>query len=141
MPDDYAANPTGFRVLRMRTLAEAADTAGAFELVEDQRNAGEGPALHVHHHSDEAFYVIDGSFRFTRGADELDAVPGSYVFVPRGTAHRYSAAADGSRLLILYIPAGGFCDYLRTIDSQLAQGLTSAEAMRAIQGRFDVAPA
>lgn len=141
MPDEYAANPTGFRVLHMRTLAETADTAGAFELVEDQRSAGEGPALHVHHHSDEAFYVIDGSFRFTRGIDELDALPGSYVFVPRGTPHRYSATADGSRLLILYIPAGGFCDYLRAIDGQLAQGMTSAEAMRAIHGRFDTTQA
>lgn len=140
MADDHDANLAGFRFLRMRTLAETADTAGAFELVEDQRNAGEGPALHVHHHSDEAFYVIDGSFRFTRGADEIDALPGSYVFVPRGTAHRYSATADGSRLLILFIPAGGFCDYLRAIDGQLAQGMMSAAAMRAIQGRFDVTP-
>ena len=141
MPDDYTANPTGFRVLRMRTLAEGADTDDAFELVEDQRNEGEGPALHVHHHSDEAFYVIDGSFRFTRGAAELAALPGSYVFVPRGTPHRYCATADGSRLLIFYVPAGGFCDYLRAIDGQLAQGMTSAEAMRAIQARFDVTPA
>ena len=139
--DNRGANPTGFRFLRMRTLAEGADTDGAFELVEDQRNKGEGPAPHVHHRSDEAFYVIDGSFRFSRGADELDAVAGSYVFVPRGTAHRYSATADGSRLLILYVPATGFCDYLRAIDTQMAQGLTSAEAMRAIQGRFDTTPA
>ena len=141
MTDDHNPNPTGFRFLRMRALAEGADTGGAFEVVEDQRNDGEGPALHVHHHSDEAFYVVDGSFRFTRGADDLDAVAGSYVFVPRGTAHGYCATAHGSRLLILYVPAGGFCDYLRAIDSQMARGLTSAEAMRAIQGRFDTTPA
>ena len=135
------ANPSGFRVLRMRALAEGSDTGGAFELVEDVRNDGQGPALHVHHHSDEAFYVIDGSFRFRRGVDELDAAAGSYVFVPRGTTHRYSATADGSRLLILYVPAGGFCDYLRAIDDQMAQGLTSAEAMLGVQGRFDTTPA
>lgn len=137
----HDANRTGFRFLRMRVLAEGADTGGAFELVEDQRNQGDGPALHVHQHSDEAFYVIDGSFRFTRGAEHVDALAGSYVFVPRGTAHAYSAIADGSRLLILYIAAGGFCDYLRAIDSHMAQGLTSAEAMRAVHGRFDTTPA
>lgn len=84
----------GFRVLRMRTLATAALTGGAFELVEDLRHEGQGPATHVHSRSDEAFYVLAGRFAFTRGVEELEATTGSLVFIPKGTRHRYRALVE-----------------------------------------------
>lgn len=131
----------GFRVLRMSTLATAHLTGGAFELVEDVRSEGQGPAPHVHKRSDEAFYVLAGRFAFTRGQEEIEASPGSFVFIPRGTRHRYRALEDGSRVLILYVPAGGFDDFLRELDGLLARGLTSADAMAALQGKYDSDPA
>src|ERR1700740_2978683 len=94
-----------FRILRMKTLATAETTHGAFELVEDVRGRGEGPALHVHKRSDEGFYILDGLFTFTRGDEEISAGPGSFVMIPRGTAHRYQAQRDGSRVLILVAPS------------------------------------
>ena len=135
-------NPgSGFRVLRMRTLADAALTEGAFELVEDIRNEGQGPATHVHKRSDEAFYVLSGRFAFTRGDEEVEATPGSLVFIPKGTRHMYRALVDESRVLILYVPAGGFDDFLRELDGLLATGLTSAEAMARLRGKYDSDPA
>jgi|SRR5579872_1805449 len=131
----------GFRVLRMRTLANAHLTGGAFELVEDVRAEGQGPAPHVHQRSDEAFYVLAGRFAFTRGDQELEAAPGSLVFIPKGTRHRYRALEDESRVLILYVPAGGFDDFLRELDGLLEGGLTSAEAMARLKGRYDSDPA
>ena len=124
----------------MRALATSADTDGAFELVEDQRDVGEGPAPHIHHRSDEAFYIVEGSFQFTRGGEEIDAGPRSYVLVARGTPHGYRATAAGSRLLILYFPAGAFCDYLREVDANMERGMTSAAAMFAIRERYDTTP-
>ena len=125
----------------MRTLATAELTGGAFELVEDVRGEGQGPAPHVHRRSDEAFYVLAGRFTFTRGDDELEARPGSLVFIPKGTRHRYRALEDDSRVLILYLPAGGFDDFLRELDGLLADGLTSAEAMASLTGKYDSDPA
>ena len=61
------ARKEGFRVLRMKTLATGKETGGSFELVEDLRNEGEGPAPHIHRNSEEAFYVLEGRFTFTRG--------------------------------------------------------------------------
>jgi mannose-6-phosphate isomerase-like protein (cupin superfamily) len=135
------AGKGGFRVLRMRTLATAGDTNGAFELVEDLRNHGEGPAPHVHRNSEEAFYVLEGRFTFGRGSDEIVAEPGSFVFIPRGTRHFYRAMTDGARVLILYVPPGRFDDFLRELDSLLAEGMTSAQAMAAIRGKYDSDPA
>ena len=56
-----------FQVLRMKTLATASLTNGAFELVDDVRGKDEGPAPHVHRQSDEAFYVIEGFLQIHEG--------------------------------------------------------------------------
>lgn len=135
------AGNEGFRVLRMKTLATGTETGGSFELVEDLRNEGEGPAPHIHRNSEEAFYVLEGRFKFTRGSDEIDAEPGSLVFIPRGTRHFYKATTGGSRVLILYVPAGRFDDFLRELDTLLDEGKTSAEAMAALRGKYDSDPA
>ena len=73
-------------------LASAAD---GFVIAEWQ-DAG-GPAgpprfiapLHLHHADDEAWYVIEGTLRVRAGDDEIEALAGAAVFVPRGTPHTY----------------------------------------------------
>jgi mannose-6-phosphate isomerase-like protein (cupin superfamily) len=65
-------------------------------VVAEWRDAG-GPAgpprliapRHVHHHDDEAWYVLEGTLRVQVGEDEVEATAGSGVFVPRGTPHTY----------------------------------------------------
>ena len=50
----------------------------------------DGPPPHLHRAYDEAFYVIDGSVRFTLGGHAHDCEPGAYVFVARGTQHGFA---------------------------------------------------
>jgi mannose-6-phosphate isomerase-like protein (cupin superfamily) len=65
-------------------------------VIAEWRDAG-GPAgpprliapRHVHHHDDEAWYVLEGTLRVQVGEDEVEASAGSGVFVPRGTPHSY----------------------------------------------------
>jgi mannose-6-phosphate isomerase-like protein (cupin superfamily) len=45
--------------------------------------------LHLHHHDDEAWYVVQGTIRVKRGDDEVEGRAGSAVFVPHGTPHTY----------------------------------------------------
>src|SRR5215471_8962035 len=45
--------------------------------------------LHIHHHDDEAWYVLEGVLRVKVGDKEVEAQPGSAVMVPRGTSHTY----------------------------------------------------
>ena len=125
----------------MKVLATADSTKGAFELVEDVREEEQGPAPHIHRQSDEAFYVVEGLFTFTRGNEEFDAAAGSFIFIPRSTRHAYRARSSGSRLIILYVPAGAFVAFLRELDGLLAGGMTSASAMAALKGKYDSDPA
>jgi mannose-6-phosphate isomerase-like protein (cupin superfamily) len=52
------------------------------------------PPLHVHPHTDEAFYVADGDATFQLGDREVPAGPGCLVFVPRGTPHTVWNSGD-----------------------------------------------
>jgi mannose-6-phosphate isomerase-like protein (cupin superfamily) len=64
-----------------------------------------GPPLHVHPHTDEAFYVADGDATFRLGDREVPVTAGGLVFVPRGTAHTVSNSGDRPvRGLILISP-------------------------------------
>ncbi len=63
-----------------------------------------GPSyLHIHHSDDEAWYVLEGSLRFTFEYGEMEAPAGSTVFVPAGVAHTYRITQP-SRYLIFLTP-------------------------------------
>ena len=65
-------------------------TGGALSVFETSIDAG--PPLHVHDREDECFYVLDGELSIRCGSEVLDAVRGSFVFLPRGRPHRFWAA-------------------------------------------------
>jgi len=44
--------------------------------------------FHVHEHSDELFYVIEGSFQLETEDGLLQVNEGEFVIVPKGTLHR-----------------------------------------------------
>jgi mannose-6-phosphate isomerase-like protein (cupin superfamily) len=123
----------------MTLVASATATNGAFELVEDIRDRGMGPVPHIHDDRDEAFYVLDGAFTFTRGHDEIEAGPGTFVFVPRGTRHAYRSTEDGSRTLFIVVPPG-LSGFLREQGRLMAAGASPREAMEAVVSVYDTHP-
>ena len=52
------------------------------------------PPVHVHPHTDEAFYVAEGDATFRLGDREVPVTAGGLVFVPRGTAHTVWNSGD-----------------------------------------------
>ena len=84
-----------------------AETAGALCVVELTSFPHNGPPPHIHHREDESFYVVDGKFSFLMGSRTVEANPGSFCRVPRGTLHTYQniGTRPGKALLIL-TPAG-----------------------------------
>lgn len=81
-------------------------TEGAYTLLVGSFPAGEpAPPLHVHPHTEEAFYVADGQATFQLGDREVEVTAGSLVFVPRGTSHTVWNSGDRPvRGLILISP-------------------------------------
>jgi quercetin dioxygenase-like cupin family protein len=127
-------------IVTVRLLATAEQTNGAFAVGEF--SGGEGPwtVPHVHQHTEESFYVLDGAFTFTLDTDETEARPGSFILVPRGTRHVLRAAPGGGRLLTLWIP-GGLEEMFVELSRMPPGSLRDPEARKAISARFDSVPA
>jgi mannose-6-phosphate isomerase-like protein (cupin superfamily) len=116
--------------------ASAADTGGAFEVIEYT-----GPAMpppHVHREHDEIFFILTGTFRFVLGTDTAEAPQGAIVLVPRGTRHGFTIE-PGSKALFLITPAG-LEGFFKELGAGLAKGQTSEEIRASLAGKYDSYP-
>ncbi len=93
-------------VARMRLLVRTATTQGTFALGEFRGGEGPWTVPHVHEHLEESFYVLEGTFIFTCGEEEIEATPGAFLIVPRGMPHLMRAGPGGGALLTLWTPGG-----------------------------------
>jgi quercetin dioxygenase-like cupin family protein len=91
---------------RVTVKTSAGETAGGFSQVEISDPRGTAPPMHIHHHDDEAFYVLEGELTLFADGERIDAGPGDYVFVPRGTNHAYLVRSELARVLVTFSPAG-----------------------------------
>lgn len=87
--------------------ARAAQTGGAFSLLEFHQPPGTEPPPHTHQNEDEAFYVLEGEMSIVCGDDQFTAKPGAFVFLPRGVLHGFTIVGrQPLRGLVLTTPAG-----------------------------------
>ena len=96
-------NPVG-GILTFKARSEQSD--GQLTVVETIAAPGEGPPLHVHRHEDEFIYTLEGRFRLKLADELLEADPGSFVFIPRGTPHTWqNTGAKAGRFVAGVTPA------------------------------------
>lgn len=89
------------------TLATAGDTDGAVGFTVCWVPPGGGPVAHVHRSADESFYVISGELEFLNGDQTFVAHTGDFVFVPRGTRHRFRNRTDEQAHMVAFFTPGG----------------------------------
>ena len=97
------------------TVLVAGDlTDGRFAVIEAREKRGAEPPRHVHSREDEFIYVLDGRVTFEREGERFDASPGMWLYLPRGSQHRFSVESAEARLLVMLAPAG-IEDWLRDL--------------------------
>ena len=85
----------------------AAETGGAYTMIEAFASPGNGPPPHLHKNEDETLYVLEGDFEILNGEHLMSAKPGALAFVPKGTVHRFRCIGNSAgRLLLVYTPGG-----------------------------------
>lgn len=86
--------------------ATGADTGGTYALAEFLAPVGDhGPPAHVHHHTGEAFYVLDGTLTIRRDDEQIIATAGSFVYVQPGQVHTYRVSGAGpARFAVIVDP-------------------------------------
>ena len=70
----------------------AADSGGAYALMEDNLKREFALGLHLHRQHAEAFYILDGPVNFHIDGDWMAAAPGACVHIPPGVPHARSAS-------------------------------------------------
>ncbi|MCX4539313.1 quercetin 2,3-dioxygenase [Streptomyces sp. NBC_01565] len=97
-----------------RVKGSAAQMNGASSVVEFLGRSGSGSPLHVHHHDDEWWYVLDGEMTFWVAGRPIPATTGSFVYGPRHVPHTFLVTSDEARFLHVTEP-GGFDGFLREL--------------------------
>jgi mannose-6-phosphate isomerase-like protein (cupin superfamily) len=101
----------------MSVKATAAETGGAFSLLEATEPADFGPPMHIHHDAAEAFYVLAGEYIIFLDDQQERCPAGSFIFIPAGLRHGFRVGGVPSRKLNLYAPAAmvGYFDELSVL--------------------------
>jgi mannose-6-phosphate isomerase-like protein (cupin superfamily) len=91
----------------MTLKATSEQTGGSIGFLEATSSPGTGPPRHIHRSCDEVFYVLEGEFLFLVGERQVNALPGTFVFIPRGTVHAAKViGSEPGKVLAAYIPGG-----------------------------------
>ena len=121
--------------------ATAGETGGSIGFLEAITQPGVGPPRHIHRSNDELFYVLEGHFQFLAGERLIDAPPGTFVFVPRGTVHAAkNVGAEPGRVLAAFIPGGqerAFEEFARITSAPGEAPEQTAARVRAVAERYD----
>jgi quercetin dioxygenase-like cupin family protein len=125
---------------RFELKVGGAETHGAVALIVATFAPGSGAVPHLHRGHDEGFYVLDGTFRFRAGEEEIEAGKGAFCFAPRDAAHGFTniGKTDGS-LLGVIAPAGYEQHFVEI--GALKPGEATREALAEIFARYDQEPA
>src|SRR5215213_10281587 len=95
----------------------------AYSMVEWSLEPGApGSSVHIHRLTDEAFYVLEGTFGFQLGEETVEVSAGAFVFAPKGIVHAFWNQGPSPARMLLMMSPPGFVRYLE----ELANGLRAA---------------
>jgi quercetin dioxygenase-like cupin family protein len=120
---------------KLRLKASGSDTLGAFSLLEFTDPAGRTVATHAHTGAIEAFYVLEGDYKFQCGDLTFEAGPGGFLIVPKGAPHGFSVGPTGGKTLTMFSPAG-YEGFFRERANLLQAGRLTLKAEQTLHGKY-----
>jgi quercetin dioxygenase-like cupin family protein len=116
----------------------AADTGGAYALMEDNLKREFALGLHLHRQHAETFYILDGVVNFHLDGEWLAAERGACVHIPPSVPHALDLpAASTARCLMIFQPAG-FDQFLAELAGLSAQQLADDRLIDALNEKYDI---
>ena len=98
---------------------------------------GEGPPDHVHYGQEEIFFIVDGTYELTIGGQTSTVGPGTIVFLPRNTVHRFRNVGEKTACMLDWSLPGGQDHYFKAISELAAGGGFTGEKAMDISKKFD----
>jgi hypothetical protein len=93
--------------------ASAAQTQGAYTMIEAFASPGNGPPPHLHRNEDETLYVLDCEFEILNGEQHTRAKPDALAF---SHEEQYTGFAGSGRPLVVS------CSYIHQAVSRILPG-------------------
>jgi len=121
--------------LDLKVFLTTEATGGAISVLMGWHKPGEGAPDHVHFDQEEMFFIIEGTYELTVGGQTSTAGPGTIVFVPRNTVHRFKNVGDTTACMLDWSLPGGQDHYFKAI-SELAAGGSNGEKVMEINKKF-----
>ena len=93
---------------RFAIRVPSAKTEGRYTAIEATAEPNCGPPLHIHHHAEEHFIILEGTVRFVCEGRTFDAPAGTSVTIPKGARHAFTNLTKSPiRTLGVFTPASG----------------------------------
>ena len=100
-------------------------TGGAYSLFEVLVAPGGGEGPHIQHREDECFYVLEGRFGFVVEGEQIEAGPGSLIYVPKGVLHAFNNAGETpGRMLVSQTPGGAYERFIEEVGETVTEDST-----------------
>ena len=123
--------------LDVKILLSTEATGGAISVLMGWHKPGEGPPDHVHFSQEEMFFIVEGTYEMTVGGHTTTAGPGTIVFIPRNTVHRFKNVGDKTACMLDWSLPGGQDHYFKAISELAANGGFTDEKVMEINKEFD----
>jgi mannose-6-phosphate isomerase-like protein (cupin superfamily) len=121
----------------VKVLLSTEATGGALSVLLGWHKPGEGPPDHVHYGQEEIFFIVDGTYELTIGGQTSTVGPGTIVFLPRNTVHRFRNVGEKTASMLDWSLPGGQDHYFRAISELAAGGGFTGEKAMDISKKFD----
>jgi mannose-6-phosphate isomerase-like protein (cupin superfamily) len=93
----------------------AADTNGAYSVVEIVSDHRDGTPIHIHQNEDEHFIILEGTARIASGDKTFDAAAGTAVTLTKGIPQAWCNLSDSPLRMVAIASPGGCEEILRLI--------------------------
>ncbi len=87
--------------------ATAAETGGAFLILEDRMERNKMTPMHLHPEQDETIYVLDGELLVDIEGEQHAVHRGGLFFAPRGVPHAFMVTSQTAHVLSFLVDGSG----------------------------------
>lgn len=125
-----------FLAMKMFVEIDSDDTKGAISVVRVFVPPDNGPPPHVHSREEEVHTVLRGHYRYRHGDVEVDAPPGTTIFMPRGVPHVFKNVSNEPGEHLLTVLPGGLEKMFREVSAAKLQLPRDLDRLAAISGKY-----
>jgi quercetin dioxygenase-like cupin family protein len=116
----------------------AADTGGAYSLMEDNLKLEFALGLHLHRQHAETFYILDGEIHFYIDGDWMAATPGTCIHIPPGVPHAVDLPQGRTGRMLMIFQPSGFDQFLAELAAMTEQQLANEVLMEELNVKYGI---